>query len=208
MRLSARWSQAWNDLGISAPDAVLVDLCARYSELHRAYHTLRHLEECFAAFDGVRSQCDHPGEVELAIWFHDAVYDTRASDNEATSARLASSVLASGGVPPAARERVHDLVLVTRHDEPPATGDGRLLADVDLSILGSSPARFDEYETQVRFEYSWVAEDAFRETRRRMLAKLLDRPTVYYTSHFQDLLERRARENLERSLARLGAGGH
>jgi predicted metal-dependent HD superfamily phosphohydrolase len=50
---------------------------------------------------------------------------------------------------------VRDLILATRHDVSPPGGDAALLVDVDLAILGSPAERFDEYERQVRQEYSW-----------------------------------------------------
>ena len=76
--LAARWKLA---------DRSLYDaLVARYSEPHRRYHTLQHLAECFAAFDEIAHLAEHPADVELALWFHDAIYDTRRSDNEQRSA--------------------------------------------------------------------------------------------------------------------------
>ena len=91
-------------------EALYQDLVARYREPHRRYHTLQHLEECFARFDELRALAEHPRDVELAIWFHDAIYDTRRSDNEARSAAWGRSV---------AGERVHDLVMATRHEAAP-----------------------------------------------------------------------------------------
>ena len=81
----------------------------------------------------------------------------------------------------------------------------QLVVDVDLSILGAPDARFAEYERQIRQEYAWVPPDAFRERRARVLGSFLGRPALYGTAHFATRLEARARENLRRSLARLGA---
>ena len=79
--LSTSWNRAWRDLRLAAPDpAVLEALVARWAEPHRRYHTLEHLRECLALFDEHRAQARHPGEVALAVWFHDAVYDTSRSE--------------------------------------------------------------------------------------------------------------------------------
>lgn len=100
-------------------------------------------------------------------------------------------------------ERIRALVMVTRHDALPATADEQLLVDVDLSILGASPKRFDEYERQVQAEYAWVPGWLFQCKRRAILEGFLARPFIFNTPHFRIALEAQARENLRRSIARL-----
>jgi predicted metal-dependent HD superfamily phosphohydrolase len=201
----ARWSRAWEALGIDPPGGALDALLARYAEPHRAYHTLRHLEECFAQLEPVRARCERPAEVELALWYHDAIYEPREPRNEERSAEWAEAVLREAGVAADAAHRVRDLVLVTKHDAVPETPDAQLLVDVDLAILGAPAERFDEYEAQVRVEYGWVPETAFRAARAKILRELLARPELYSTAWFRERLEARARANLARSLACLAA---
>ncbi|MEZ4334223.1 MAG: N-methyl-D-aspartate receptor NMDAR2C subunit [Myxococcota bacterium] len=203
MPASSRWPALWTRLGLEPPAVLLEELVTRYRAPHRAYHTLRHLEECFVALDAAAPVAERPAEIEIALWFHDAVYDTRTSDSEERSARWASRALRAVGAPTALATRVEGLVLATKHDGPAASPDARLLVDVDLSILGASEERFDEYERQVRQEYAWVPEDAFREARRRILSGFLARPRLFGTDWFADRLERRARTNLARSIRSL-----
>lgn len=94
---------------------------------------------------------------------------------------------------------------MTRHAAAPATADEALLLDVHLSILGAPTARFDEYEAQVRVEYAWVPDEAYRSARGRILRGFLERLALFHTPHFAGLFESSARANLERSLARLEA---
>lgn len=143
--------------------------------------------------------------IQVALWFHDAIYDTRSPHNEERSAAWATEVLAAAGASPQAQLRVRELVLATRHNAEPESADARLTVDIDLSILGAPPARFDEYEAQVRREYSWVPDPAFGQARAKILREFLARPSVYATEFFRECLEARARSNLARSLARLGA---
>jgi hypothetical protein len=143
--------------------------------------------------------------VRLALWFHDAVHDTRAKDNEERSAELARAALRGAGVPREMVERVRRLVLATRHELPAEGADASLVVDVDLAILGAAPRRFAEYERQVRREYGWVPSADYRAARLRILRSILDRPAVYATAHFRDTLEERARANLARSVRRLDA---
>lgn len=205
MDLRSRWLQTWKELG-AAPAAGLFDeLISRYSEPHRRYHSVRHLEECFAKLDEVRSLAEHPGEIELALWFHDAIYDTHRQDNEARSADWARSSLLDAGGSGIAGDRFHALVLITRHAALPQGTDAQILVDVDLSILGANAERFDEYEQQIREAYRWVPEFVFRRKRKAILEEFLARPTIFNTRHFIERYEQQARSNLPRSLQRLSA---
>jgi len=141
-------------LGSAQPgEQLFAEVMRRYAEPHRSYHTTRHLDECFAKLDEARQHADRLYEIELALWFHDAVYDVRGSDNEERSASWAQAVVLAAGLDTSVEGRVRDLILATRHDVSPPAGDAALLVDVDLAILGSPVERFDEYEHQVRQEY-------------------------------------------------------
>ncbi len=84
------WRQGWRDIGVAQPNMALCDeLMARYSEPHRHYHTLQHLEECLSLFASLRDLAAHPAELEIALWFHDAIYDVKRDDNEALCAEWA-----------------------------------------------------------------------------------------------------------------------
>jgi predicted metal-dependent HD superfamily phosphohydrolase len=203
MDWSARWSACWRSLGAPPPRGVLSDLLARYREPHRAYHTVQHLEECFAALDRFGADCERAAEVELGLWFHDAIYDPKRSDNEPLSAEWAERSARDAGLVRGVAERVRDLVLATRHDGEPQGLEARLLVDVDLCILGAEPERFAEYERQVRVEYAFVPEAGFRSGRSRVLRSFLDRAAIFGTPRVHAERERAARENLTRSLAEL-----
>lgn len=199
-----RWGSLWRELGASKVDDELYHrLIACYSEPHRKYHTLRHLNECFAHLKRVSSFAEHPPAVELAIWFHDAIYNTHDKDNEKRSAEWASECALEGGVQSESARRIYDLIMATMHDAVPAGRDAEVLVDIDLGILGAEPTRFDEYELQVRDEYSWVPEFMYRAARRKVLQEFMRREWIYSTAVFRSEYEARARENLTRSLSRL-----
>ena len=198
----ARWRETWALMRHAAPAAPLAELLARYAEPHRAYHDLGHVLDCLGHAAEVRGRLAHPGSVELALWFHDAVYDPRAHDNEARSAELASRLLASD----ASEEdlaHVRDLVLATRHPSRPAAHDARYVVDVDLAILGAPPAAFEAYERAIRQEYRWVPEPIYRRERARVLRSLLALQPLYLTAPFAARFEEAARANLRAALARL-----
>jgi predicted metal-dependent HD superfamily phosphohydrolase len=199
----AQWHEMWRALGAAHSDPKLQDeLIACYREPHRKYHTLQHLEECFEKFDEVRALAEHPAEIELALWFHDAIYDVKRHDNEKKSADWARASALAAGTPAEACNRVHALVMATRHKAVPRGTDAELLVDVDLSILGAAPERFDQYERQVREEYAWVPDFLFRRERRAILKEFLARPRIFSSAHFHGRYEEQARANIKRSLER------
>jgi len=202
-RLRQSWQRAWAALGATPEAGLFERLVACYNEPHRSYHTLQHLAECIERLAVSLETAEQPGEVEVALWFHDAIYAVRRHDNEQQSANWAKAACLAGGASSEAAGRVFDLVMATRHSALPETPDERLLVDVDLSILGAAPARFDEYERQVEEEYAWVPRWLFRRKRRAVLREFLDRSTIFTTERVREHLEARARENLQRSLARL-----
>ncbi|KRA54132.1 N-methyl-D-aspartate receptor NMDAR2C subunit [Pseudoxanthomonas sp. Root65] len=200
--LSRSWQRAWTGIGaVGEGNALFARLMAAYAEPQRHYHTQQHLGECLSAFDAARALAERPDEVEVALWFHDAIYDIKGHDNEQRSADLARTALVDAGVVADIADRVHALVMATRHTAVPAGRDEQLLVDVDLSILGAERARFDEYEQQIRKEYAYVPGFLFRRKRREILKGFLDRPAIYCTPHFHDALEARARNNLHRVTA-------
>lgn len=199
MNPTSRWNQTWMSLDSAAPPGLIDELISAYGQPQRAYHTLQHLTECFHHLDECPLEPVSRGPLELALWFHDAIYDTRASDNEERSASWSRTALSA--LPPVDVATIERLILVTKHDASPESDDEKLLLDIDLSILGSTQARFGEYEAQIRREYSWVPEDAFRTGRSKILRAFLERPFIYYTGYFHDALERQARANLESALA-------
>ena len=163
---------------------------------------MHHLEECFAKLTEIRNFAEHAAEVELALWFHDAIYE-KYTQNEVKSAELAvKKVLAAGGTKDAA-VRISNLIMATRHAVLPRNKDEQILIDVDLSILGAEPERFEEYERQISEEYSWVPWPLFREGRRKILKDFLARPTIFNTPVFIQRYEEQARQNIERSMTRL-----
>ena len=202
--MNDRWETVWQKLTASRiPYEVLDELLRAYSSPGRYYHTFTHIQDCLSIFDQTSSLAAHPEEVELAIWFHDSVYDPGRDDNEQKSAEWAEAVVHGSGLSKEIAKRVADSILATRHHAEVTDPDAQLLVDVDLSILGRDPAVFWKYEENIRKEYAWVPENLFRQKRVKILKSFLDRKHIYYHREYRERFEAGARMNLGQAIARL-----
>ncbi|WFP73836.1 hypothetical protein [Mesorhizobium sp. WSM4906] len=192
-------------------EALKSELTALYQAGDRHYHDLAHVEAMLALAEECRRLLHDPDAVEAAIWFHDAIYDSRAKDNEAKSAALAEKKLAGLTDPDRVARIVAMINATATHQMPPlgdekTANDAALFLDMDLVILGAEPDVFDTYEKAVRREYGWVEEPMWRAGRAAVLKSFLARPHIFHTAEFRQRFEAQARKNLARSLAALEAG--
>jgi predicted metal-dependent HD superfamily phosphohydrolase len=177
------------------------ELLTRWSEPHRKHHTVTHLEEVLAAVgvladDGLEFDRE---AVELATWFHDAVYEIGADDNEDRSADLARERLG----PSPMTDEVARLVLATKsHKVADDDINGAVLSDADLSVLGSSPARYRVYADAVREEYAVIPDETFKPARAQVLSKILD-GHIFHTAAGRARWEEQARRNVAGEIAAL-----
>jgi predicted metal-dependent HD superfamily phosphohydrolase len=187
---------------------LMTELSALYRAEDRHYHNLAHIEAMLALAGDYRALLQDPEAVEAAIWFHDAIYDSKAKDNERQSAALAERLLA-GRAATDRLSRIGMMILATATHQLPqldgeaATRDADLFLDMDLSILGAAPDAFDAYERAVRREYGWVEEPMWRAGRGAVLKSFLERPRIFHTEEFRRRFEPQARLNIARSLAAL-----
>lgn len=205
--LSPPWQRLMAETGADAitAESVFADLCRRYSEPERAYHTLAHIACVLADLERAASTLTAAdfNAVRLAAWFHDVVYDPRANDNEEQSAAYARKTLASFGLPTDVIDRVSALILATKtHQAPNSDAACQCLLDADLAILGAATADYDAYAETIRREYAWVPDAHYREGRRRVLETFLQRSRLYLTPSFEPL-EEQARANLRHEMERL-----
>jgi len=189
-----------HELSIDANIQTFNALRSAYSEKHRHYHTTSHIEFCLVLFSKFRCIANEPTDVQLAIWFHDAIYNPMSSDNEERSADWAATFLRENGCAEEQCNRVRGLILATMHDAPAADQDTQLLVDIDLAILGVDRDSYQEFEKNVRREYKWVPGPLFRRERRKILQSFLDRKSIYSTKPFRETHEGQARRNIESAL--------
>ncbi|MFI1431169.1 hypothetical protein [Streptomyces lydicus] len=181
------------------------NLLTRWSEPHRRYHTVEHLTAVLDRIDELATHADDLSVVQLAAWFHDAVYRPDRSENEERSAALAERALPELGVGAARTAEVARLVRLTvTHDPAPDDPDGEVLCDADLAVLAGAPDAYAAYAAAVRAEYAFVPEPAFATGRSAVLRQLLALPRLFRTPLGYDRWEHLARRNLSTELELLG----
>lgn len=179
-------------------------LVARHNEPQRHYHGLSHLTALLDLLAQHAPQIPPGSPSRLAIWWHDAISDPTAKDNEEQSAVLARDHLFELGASPDVIEDVVAIILATKnHWAGPSLGEHDLFLDADIAILGAPPLVYETYTRNVRKEYSWAPDPAFRAGRSAFLEKALTWPRLFRTDVFENAYGQQARENMRQELATL-----
>lgn len=182
------------------PEQVHAELVARYSEPHRRYHTCEHIGHCLTQLELARAEIDQPAAVGIALWFHDVIYDPRATDNEQQSADLFMRRVGNHADRQFS-EIIYKAILITKHQEPPRTLMEQFVVDIDLSSFGLSEPMFDQNSRDIRAEYAHVPDAEFFPAHLKFLESLFAKPTLYFTDFFRTHYETIARANFQRLLA-------
>lgn len=208
-RLQDRWTADTLALPASEGDRsrIFRDLVASYSEVHRHYHTLAHIAAVFECLEEFRSTISNWTVVAFAVWYHDIIYDTKRSDNEALSSVRAKQELATLGMRNDDIAKVESLILATAdHLGSVVEPDGDYFLDADFSILAAPAERYRAYSSEVRAEYGWVPESAWKAGRSQFLQKAAASPRIFRTEIFEIRFSEQARANLAWELRELSRG--
>ncbi|UTT40360.1 DUF4031 domain-containing protein [Glutamicibacter mishrai] len=180
------------------------ELLGLWSQEHRYYHDRVHLLSVLEAVDrlGGKLSAEELMLIQLAAWFHDAVYQGTAED-EFKSAVLArerlDSVLSARAV-----STVSDLILLTAGHNPRESDRlGQILCDADLEVLARPEPAYQRYAHAIYQEYAHLPRHVLAEGRSRILTALLEKATIYATAAGRDLWESAARSNVSRELEHL-----
>lgn len=199
--LKNRWLNLVSDYDMptSAAEAMFRVIKAHYTEPHRAYHNLNHLEEAFTVFDSVQDKLKNSNTVAFAIFFHDIIYDVTQPDNEEKSAEFALPLLHTIGLAEGDIAEITKMILTTKtHQCSDHNSDIAFMLDIDMSILAADTKRYAEYAQQIRAERSNIADKDFFKARRDLFLKpCLAQDRIFHTDYFKDLLEGKARQNMK-----------
>ena len=183
-KMSGRWLDLVRGLGVEEVKArkTFADLVSNYNEEGRYYHNLAHVGMVLDTADRLSHMAHDYEKVQLAIWYHDVIYDPRAKDNEAQSAAYARRYLAALDFPAETVTRVSDLILATTtHMAADGDIDAQIMLDADLAPLAYPEDLFFQQSMALRQEFSYIPEDEYRQSRVRALKTFLSRERIYQT---------------------------
>ena len=198
-----QWLALMGRLGYSSNLDTFSELVAEYSHENRHYHNFSHVFAVLEQFAYTKHLAQDPNAVEVALWFHDAIYKIESTSNESDSARWASNFLQKNGASLTFSSHVSKLIMATAHNISLYDNDQQLIADIDLSILGSSAHIYQNFEDWIRQEYSSIPAFIYDKKRKEVLSSFLDKERIYSHDHFYFQLETSARMNLGRAIAAL-----
>lgn len=198
-----RWLELMARVGLHDNIEMYDDLLSKYNQKHRHYHNSNHIRAALKHLDDAKDIASDYNAVEIALWFHDGIYKVFSSTNELDSANWATTFLENNGMVAIFKDKVHTLIMATLHDAAPTDSDEKLIVDIDLSILGSTPSTYLLFEGWIRKEYKLVPSPIYKKKRKEVLTGFLNRKRIYSHDFFYDKLEHQARENITQAIIKL-----
>ncbi len=177
-------------------------LGTQYKESTRYYHNWNHIKAMIKGLDNYPEEINDRLSIELAIWFHDAIYVPLRKDNESRSAKFFYEQL-STYLPIERVRKVMTYIEATKSHAKTTDRDLQLLLDLDLAILGQPSTVYQKYSKNIREEFGYAPDILYKIGRKRVLKKFLDLSSIYQTSFFREQLEEQARENIRVELESL-----
>lgn len=226
--LWAHYQKAAISLGLSVRHPEFVAVMSRWEEVHRHYHTVEHLTRCLMWMDAWHADCSNQrlleiinpkstapilpvtyfASVVMALFYHDAIYDVHAKDNEEQSAQLALRELTPSGdgiMIGKIMEGIYNLIDITKHNgRKPISLQEKLIIDADLSSFGGSAEEYKTNSKNIRKEYLWVDLDTFQKNRLAFLEKLYkSKEPLFHTDFARRSLNATAMLNIGAEITQL-----
>ncbi|OHD17808.1 MAG: hypothetical protein A2086_12635 [Spirochaetes bacterium GWD1_27_9] len=176
--------------------AIIFNLKLKYTEIHRYYHNLSHINSFFNIIFKYKSKITDFESMFYACCFHDIIYDPKANDNEEKSALFATDLLKNLNIPQKIIDNTISLILSTKTHKPQNDNfDTKIFLDADLSIFSSNLIKYIFYSKSIKKEYSFVENKKYKEGRKKVLQTFLEKNKIYYTEEFYKK-EKTARRNI------------
>lgn len=174
-----------------------------YNEPNRHYHNLVHIFNFLKLFDAFANQIHSKVLFEIAIWYHDVIYQVKKKDNELQSALLAEELFKEY-LDTEEQEFINHLIMSTENHAPRIPHeDVYLFLDFDLAVLATEHEMYEWYSESIWKEYKvaypWLL---YKIGRKKVLKNFLARDKIYFSAFFLENYEKKARQNIQLELNR------
>lgn len=190
-----RWVKLFPHTSLDRSLQVFDTLWQLYGQSTRRYHGIAHIAASLKVRDRYFPNADRA--VELAIWFHDAIYVAGDPDNEQLSGMLAEMCLTYLGEPAEVRAEVRKMIECTKHHIG-HTHNEDILCDIDLEPLSLPSDEYSQNTAELRLEYRAYGDAIWHAGRLSFIDRLLERGAIFQTDGMREWLEAKARDNLKR----------
>jgi predicted metal-dependent HD superfamily phosphohydrolase len=191
-----------------AIESLWKDLKDHYDEPQRAYHTLTHIYDLLTKRDELERKINDIVSVDLAIFYHDIIYDPKSATNEEDSAVHFERVM-TPYLPKFMINKVNEYIMATKAHSVLESDDFDLqvFIDMDMSILGHAWSDYYAYAAKVRTEYQHVPIEAYCRQRAAFLRHFIETvPYIYASREYRSMYEDSARDNISRECEILDHG--
>ena len=204
------WLSLTAELNISTDSALewWELLATQYMRSFRHYHTLPHL--WFMVSKLQNSPFEVSNALLLAIYFHDVIYypshkgfeDDR--NDEMRSKDLFLDFAEKNQLDPSLYAAADYILATIKHEPITDFEEEKVLLDLDMSILASED--YSTYAENIRKEFYFYDKEDYSLRRTQVLKKILSKDRIYFTEHFHQLYEEKARENIKYEIESLSLG--
>ncbi|WP_159799992.1 hypothetical protein [Flavobacterium sp. MK4S-17] len=195
-------------LGVYTKDKSLIqklwaEIETNYTSRARHYHTLQHLENIFKELCECYDEISDWDTILFSLFYHDVIYNSSKKDNEEKSVDVAVKCLLQINYHSHRIDLCCQEIMATKSHTINDNYDVNLFTDADLSILGYSWEKYEEYYKQVRKEYSIYPDFLYKPGRKKVLQHFLDMESIFKTEFFKNKYENTARTNIQKELSLL-----
>lgn len=166
-------------------DKVALDR-VRQSYAGRPYHNFHHIEKMLADLDsrpGLRLDPLSKKHLQIAIIFHDVIYDPRATDNEEKSVEFMRNAAL---IHPAQNDtkKISELIMATKHHRYGEDALCDTIIDLDLAVLRQNFMGLVEYEHAIFKEYQFTNVANYTAKRVQFLRQLIENLSNQWRNDF------------------------
>lgn len=184
---------------VKNPEAIFDGIEEAYSK--KFYHSLSHvaysLNRLAIQNNCVDGELENMPEMMMAIYYHDIVNVGDKDDEEKSIGKMKSDLQDSD----LDLDLVEKYILATKHFEKKNTEElsfnEKLIADIDLAILGETPDFYNIYAIDVRKEYLHYSGRKYATGRIFALNDLLKMEPLFKTRFFQEEFTDQAKTNID-----------